>query len=117
MSVHDGNDSKVLDVYHDQSQILKELLTHKYVFFHNLSYDGNFIIKLLQKEGWKEYNQCKFFRGFNQYDVTMIGRDIYRITLYVSGNSTTIIKDSLRFLQCKVADMPKRFGLAGIEKT
>ena len=50
-SKYNKEQSAVYDVYHNQFQIIDLLCEWGLIYFHNLSYDGNFILKLLQKQG------------------------------------------------------------------
>lgn len=117
ISFYNDASSVVFDVYNDQASIIKLLLKWKLIYFHNLSYDGNFIIKLLQKFGWCERGQLVSTKGVYSYEAMVLGSKIYRVILFYGNKKVTTILDSFNFLRCKVDKIPTQFGLEGLKKT
>ena len=114
-SKYNKEQSEVYDVYDNQSQIIELLCNYGLIYFHNLSYDGNFILKLLQKLGWKQRKELISLKC-NWYDYMMIGSKIYKIEIHYDNKITTII-DSNNFIRQSVKDIPKMYGLSNLEKT
>ena len=110
-----SDDNLVYDVYNHQEKIITLLLKRKIIYFHNLSYDGCFIIKLLQKMGYKEKNQLSEWHSTNWYEVMMVGSKIYRIQIQINHKQVTLL-DSSNFIREKVKDIPKKYGIPNIEK-
>lgn len=117
ISFYNGATCTVFDLYNDQAQIITQLLKWKLIYFHNLSYDGNFIIKLLQKFGWYERGQLVSTKGQYSYEAMVLGSKIYRLILFWGNKKVTTILDSFNFLRCKVEKIPAQFGLQGLSKT
>ena len=116
LSFYSSKVQEVHEVWNNQESIIDLLLRFKYVYFHNLSYDGNFIIKLLQKMGFKQKEELQKLDA-NYYDAIMIGSKIYKITIKYNDKIVNLI-DSANFLRSKVKDMNKAYGLGdGFNKT
>ena len=87
------------------------------IYFHNLDFDGNFIINYLLKSGWnwiddeKECKNCSF--------TALIGEvnQIYSISLFLTPKKRVEIYDSLKVIQLKVERIPKAFGLQQFKGT
>ena len=107
----------VFDVYNQQEKIIDLLfnVNKKYIYFHNLSYDGVFIIKLLQKLGFKQKDTLAELNS-NYYDYMIIGSKYFKIDIKYNGEIIHIL-DSSRFLPFKVKALPKLFKLDGMKKT
>lgn len=81
------------------------------IYFHNLDFDGNFIMNYLLKSGWlwvdsdEEAEQCSF--------TALIGEvnQIYSIKIFLTPKKFVEIYDSLKVIQLKVEKIPKAFGL------
>lgn len=114
-SKYNKEQKEVYDVYDNQTQIIELLCNYGLIYFHNLSYDGNFILKLLQKLGWKQRKELISLKC-NWYDYMMIGSKIYKIEIHYKNKITTII-DSNNFIRQSVKDIPKMYGLTNLEKT
>ena len=114
-SKYNKEQSVVYDVYHNQSQIIDLICEWGLIYFHNLSYDGNFILKLLQKQGWKQRKELISLKC-DWYDYMMIGSKIYKIEIHKDNKITTII-DSNNFIRESVKDIPMKYGLTDLAKT
>lgn len=85
------------------------------VYFHNLKFDGNFILHYLLSTGWKWIpvkEEC------SQNTFTTLISDMgqfYSIKLWFTEDRAIEFLDSLKIIPLPVADMPKAFGLP-IEK-
>lgn len=111
-----NKESNFQDVYNDPSQIINKLNEYEFVFFHNLSFDGNFIIKLLQANGFNYLDSSLIKKDSPNYTYTsfILGKKIFYISFKINNKWTTI-KDSLKFLPFSVHDLAKSFNLP-IEK-
>ena len=109
------SDGSIFDVYNSQRDLIPLLMKHPLIYFHNLSYDGNFIIKRLQFQGFKEKKLLSDWSNNDWYEVMMIGSKIYRIVIKYKSKRTTLL-DSSNFIREKVANIPSKYGLKGLEK-
>lgn len=83
------------------------------VYFHNLKFDGVFILDWLLKKGYK--HSTKRYPGWREF-TTLIGSmgEFYTITVRMGGKARQII-DSLKIINSPLRAFPKMFGL-DIEK-
>lgn len=81
------------------------------VYFHNLDFDGNFILNYLIKNNWKWVDDIKE-ASFNTY-TALIGdcNQIYSLTIYFSPTRYVEFYDSAKVIQLKVKNIPKAFGI------
>lgn len=90
------------------------------LYFHNLKFDGEFIIYWLLKNGftWIKDKSMRCDKTFTTL-ITDIGV-FYSITIYWDVNKKhpiiTTIFDSLKIIPFKVEEIPKTFGLKDINK-
>ena len=81
------------------------------IYFHNLKFDGNFIISWLLENGfpYEENLLCHSKKGFN----TLIGEmgEFYQIKINFAPNRQVIIYDSLKLIPLKVSVIAKAFNL------
>ena len=81
------------------------------VYFHNLAFDGSFIIDYLEHNGWvwEDGNKSKTPLSYN----TLIGNDnkLYQIILVFSEFKKVRIFDSLKIIPLSVKAMAKAYGL------
>ncbi len=85
-------------------------LVGKNIYFHNLKFDGSFIIDYLMTIGYQYYEDLsKCDTGFT----TLIGEmgEFYTIELKYSKNRTVHFVDSLKLLPFSVEKIAKDFGL------
>ena len=116
LSFYSNKQKEVFEVYNNQKDIIELLCKYGLIYFHNLSYDGNFILKLLQKLNWKQRKELISTKNINWYDYMMIGSKIYKIEINYK-NKTTLIIDSNNFIRQSVKDIPKFYGLENEKKT
>ena len=116
LSFYNEKEQAVYEVYNNQKFIIDLLCRYGLIYFHNLSYDGNFIIKLLQKLNWKQRKELISLKNENYYDYMMIGSKIYKIEIHYKNKTTTII-DSNNFIRQSVKDIPAFYGLVNEQKT
>lgn len=84
------------------------------VYFHNLKFDGNFIIYYLLTNGFEHTTER--FPNKNQFTTLISDMGLfYSITVCFDKGRTVTFLDSLKQIAMPVADMPKAFGL-DIEK-
>lgn len=93
---------------------LSKLKTCK-VFFHNLKFDGRFIIDYILKNGWSEDTENKSPQGNKKFTVSINKGQWYIIKLCFSDShpkqKTISIQDSMKLMPFSVADVAKAFGL------
>lgn len=79
-------------------------------YFHNLKFDGNFIIDWLLKNGFEFHEKLtKEDRGFSAL-IDDMGA-YYSITIKFRKNHQVYIYDSYKLIPMSVKDIPKKFGL------
>lgn len=92
-------------------QYCKDNLCGTIVYFHNLKFDGNFIISYLLNNGfeYKEELKVKDKKGFT----TLIGDmgQFYSIKVNFKGNKQITFYDSLKLLPFKVEKIAEDFGI------
>ena len=83
------------------------------VYFHNLSFDGDFILKYLDSKGFKGVNE---YLDVNQFKVLRQNRSIYKIEvcLLTKMNKKLIVNFhcSLKLLSSPVEDLGKALGIS-----
>lgn len=126
------------ELYNDQSQYylgtdiksfikaLKSLNQSMIVYFHNLSFDGDFIIKYLINNGYRLVNEVlgdKLDRSTKQFTIFRNGAKIYKIVLYLRKKINDKIKDikivfmcSLNLLSSSVAALGKNYNIKKLEE-
>lgn len=77
------------------------------VYFHNLKFDGEFIVSWLLRNGY-EWSENLTDKTFNTL-ISGLGQ-WFSITIFNNGERIQI-KDSLKVIPLKVEDIPKAFGL------
>lgn len=81
------------------------------VYFHNLAFDGAFIMDWLERNGWEwkeERNDCK--EG-NYRTVISDANQVYCIELFFTKTFTVRIMDSLKIVPLSIAAMAKAYDL------
>lgn len=79
------------------------------VYFHNLKFDGEFIVSHLLMNGWKWVEEPQRMKEFSTL-ISDMGQ-WYNITLYRPGADALQIYDSLKILPFSVHDIAGSFGL------
>ena len=86
-------------------------LLHCIVYFHNLKFDGSFILNYLFNNGYtyKDNLKARDKKGFS----TLIGEmgEYYQIKVNFSSNRNIVFADSLKLLPFKVEKIAKDFNL------
>lgn len=106
----EGEFIKYGDSIEDFMSYLKDNLCGYIVYFHNLKFDGNFIISYLLNNGFKFSEELKYKdnKGFS----TLIGDmgQFYSIKINFKSNKQVVIYDSLKVLPFKVQKIAEDFG-------
>lgn len=90
------------------------MLSDKEIFFHNLKFDGNFIINYLLKNNMYWVNKLRGNPG--EFTTLISGEGMwYQVEVIFSNGNKIKIKDSLKKLPAKVSELPKMFGLEQIK--
>lgn len=81
------------------------------LYFHNLAFDGAFIMDWLERNGWR-WVEARTARSDKTY-TTVIGEmnQVYAITLYFTPYFKVDIWDSLKIIPLGIADIAKSYGL------
>ena len=91
-------------------EIIKKF-KHSVVYFHNLKFDGSFIINWLMTNGYEYVEDLKVSdnKGFS----TLIGSEgqYYQIKINFKHNHQIVIQDSLKIIPLSVAEIAKAFDL------
>jgi len=82
-------------------------------YFHNLKFDGEFILIYLLENGWQHFEQEDLPNEKDHYFTTLITEDgaWYSITLWYSNNIKVEIRDSMKLLNFSVEKIAKDFHL------
>ena len=73
--------------------------------FHNLSFDGNYILKLLQDFHYRDVPN--YAKRPGTYHAAMLGTRIYSIQFTTFDGNSIVINDSLRFIPYSVQEIPQ----------
>lgn len=106
-------DGSIGDMFNYFFSMKKNLI----LYFHNLAFDGSFILNYFLKNGWTQaYNEeSGFFKDKNmpakslKYIISAQGR-WYNLVLKYNNNNTITIKDSLKLIPFSVKAIGKSFG-------
>lgn len=104
-----ANITKIGTTIEDFIQYLRSLVG-KTIYFHNLKFDGEFIIYYLLTNGYEYTDDLPHVnKGFS----VLIGEmgEFYGIDIKFSSNRNVHLKDSLKLLPFKVSKIAKDFGL------
>lgn len=96
---------------------IKKLKTNSIIYFHNLKFDGNFIISYLLLHGYEHSREKKTDGTFS---TVIDGKgEFYNIKIYVANCNGKIIsievRDSYKKIPMSISEMPAAFGIE-IEK-
>lgn len=81
------------------------------VYFHNLAFDGAFIMDYLEKNGWRWVEDKTKVSDFTYTTLISDMNQVYMITLYFSKYFKVKIYDSLKVIPLSVRQMAKSYGL------
>lgn len=89
----------------------KNNLKNYIIYFHNLKFDGSFILNALIEKGL-EYKDKIYSKDKKCYN-TLISEEgqFYQITIHFQAGITVVIQDSLKILPFPVATIAKSFNL------
>lgn len=81
------------------------------MYFHNLAFDGAFIMDYLERHGWKWIDDRA--KAHDKTYTTLISdaNQVYMVTLYFEKSRKVVIYDSLKIVPLSVAQMAKSYGL------
>lgn len=80
-------------------------------YFHNLKFDGTFIMPYLIKNGYKHITEKKYATPKTFTTLISDMGQFYSIEIYFTKKKKVTIYDSTKILPLKVSDVPKAFGL------
>lgn len=81
------------------------------LYFHNLAFDGSFIMDWLERHGWK-WVEDQDHAGCRTYETLISDMNaVYCITLQFDPSRRIKIYDSLKIIPLSIAAMSKAFGL------
>lgn len=81
------------------------------LYFHNLGFDGAFILDYLEKNGWRWVEDNKHVSDMTYTTLISDMNQMYQITLYFSKYFKVKIYDSLKVIPLSVRAMAKSYGL------
>ena len=81
------------------------------VYFHNLAFDGVFIMDYLERHGWRWIEERNKAAEFTY--TTLIGDSnmVYTLTMYFKKGHKVTFYDSLKIIPLSVSQMAKSYGL------
>lgn len=89
-------------------------------YFHNLTFDGDFIINYLLRNGYT-YNEDKRKLMLNEFNILMSEQGLlYSITICIPKGKRKVkinIRDSLRLLPFKVSELSKAFDIEELKSS
>lgn len=81
------------------------------VYFHNLAFDGAFIMDWLERNGWKWVEDRAKISAMSYTTVISDANQVYCIELYYSKMVNVKIMDSLKIVPLSIAQMAKAYNL------
>lgn len=100
------------------SKIKNEIQKNVYIYFHNLSWDGDFILKWLSKNGFTAVNQCDFSKPFQFCFFRSLSK-IYAIKVALPSGfkkpQIITFKCSYLLLNASINDLGNGLGLSKFE--
>ena len=81
------------------------------VYFHNLAFDGSFIIDYIERKGWKWVEHKKYMKKGNYCTLISDMNQVYSISLSFGKKKVIEFRDSLKIIPLSIADMAKAFKL------
>lgn len=99
---------------------IKNRLRKVRIFFHNLKYDGSYILNYLLKHGWKQTLEKNHWNkpiiGYKQFTALITGGKWFMLCLKWSGIKIEFA-DSLKLQPASLEDLGKKFGLIKTKDT
>ena len=81
------------------------------MYFHNLAFDGAFIMDWLEHNGWTWIEDRKEAKNNTYTTIISDSNQVYMLTLYFEAGVKVVIYDSLKIIPLSVAQMAKAYGL------
>lgn len=81
------------------------------IYFHNLAFDGAFIMDYLERHGWTWVKERKDVKLLSYTTVINDANQVYAINLYFNKQHNITIYDSLKIIPLSIAQMAKSFNL------
>lgn len=81
------------------------------LYFHNLGFDGAFIVDWLEKNGWRWVEDSQHVSDFTYTTLISDMNQVYQITLYFTKYFKVKIYDSLKVIPLSVKAMAKAYKL------
>lgn len=81
------------------------------IYFHNLAFDGAFIMDFLERNGWKWIADRKESDDMTYTTLISDSNMVYCMTLYFAKDMKVAFYDSLKIIPLSVAQMAKSYGL------
>lgn len=81
------------------------------LYFHNLAFDGAFIMDWLENNGWKWVESDKKVSDFTYTTLISNMNLVYMITLYFNKYRKVKIYDSFKVIPLSIANMSKAYGV------
>lgn len=81
------------------------------IYFHNLGFDGAFLMDYLLKNGWLYSDNSKYTRDRTFTALISDMNQVYSIKMWFDRNNYVEIQDSLKIIPMSVAAMAKAYGL------
>ena len=85
--------------------------TNCQMYFHNLAFDGAFILDYLEHNGWNWIEDKKCAKDKTYTCIINSTNQVYMITLYFEKCRKVVIYDSLKIIPLSVEQMAKAYGL------
>ena len=111
----------ICDVYHDETlmygnsieSFIEWCKVHRKVqmYFHNLGFDGAFIMDYLQRSEWEWVEDSRHVSPYTYTTLISDMNQVYCITLYRDKGRFVRIYDSLKIIPLSVKSMAKSYGL------
>ncbi len=81
------------------------------IYFHNLAFDGAFIMDYLERHGWTWVKERKDVKLLSYTTIINDANQVYAINLYFNKQHNITIYDSLKIIPLSIAQMAKSFNL------
>lgn len=81
------------------------------IYFHNLAFDGAFILDYILNKGWDWTDGRKFYKAATFSSVISDSNQMYKLDLSFGGKKHAEILDSLKVIPMSVSAMAPTFGL------
>ena len=81
------------------------------IYFHNLAFDGSFIIDYLERNGWKWTNNKEEYGAFTYSTLISDMNLVYSITLHINKCDNVTLYDSYKIIPLSISDMARAYKL------